>query len=697
MEMTDRAPSRLPRTLITAVGLIATALIVIALNVLGHRFAFRADVTSTGSLKPAPRTLAVLDELPGESEIILAASISAPTHDRASMARVLDMLDELDRASTNLRTTVVDTATAAGQQQFEDLISRLASERSSETDQAVSATQSALNALTDLATQMQKWAETVQNLPSMREPDINGVNPWTTPLNQQASYIRVTSGQVKDVAAIVEERLSQKLGSVAVPDVGAARRVIGEAHGVLTGILQNSVKDLHDRSQDERLSAEGRAQIQSLIQAMTAGIDASALTIDAALNAPLPVLSRVAQALASGEAAIVIGPDGQSLTAVTIDDLVPSTAPGAARLDAGRNAESLLVSALSTTMNAGPRVTAVLVHANDSPLLEDTAALTQLQRSTAIHGVRWLEWPITLSPEQPVEVALAARDPSTVFVMIGLSTTASGGPERAIKSGVILRQLLDAGHPVLVSLAPSTLPGVGEPDPITEPLKALGFSADSGRPTLTQRTIGDRRFVEWEQLTVPSETGHPLADIVSGRSIRLTWPVVIDRTEDVGQAWPLIRIVGDTAWRESEWVGYWLTRDTERPGIAGAPAPGGQRDAPVGDGVVAWAFERPSDSGAQRVVIVGSHLWLFDMVARRKSELEGRLVETSPGNTELAQAALDWLAGQDTMIVRSGDAAALAIIQPLDPARKRALEWFFIGGLPLLVLIVGGVLRLLRG
>src|SRR5690606_39264793 len=127
-----------------------------------------------------------------------------------------------------------------------------------------------------------------------------------------------------------------------------------------------------------------------------------------------------------------------------------STAPGAARLDAGRNAESLLVSALSTTMNAGPRVTAVLVHASESPLLEDTAALTQLVRSTAIHGVRWLEWPIALSPEQPVEVALAAKDPSTVFVMIGLSTTASGGPERAIKSGTILKQLLDAGHPVLI-------------------------------------------------------------------------------------------------------------------------------------------------------------------------------------------------------------------------------------------------------
>ncbi len=697
MEITDRPPSGFSRTLVTLIGLLAIALIVIALNVLGHRFAWRADVTSTGSLRPAPRTLAVLDSLPAESEIILAAAIAAPTHDRASMARVLDMLDELEKASPMLRTTVVDTSTGAGQQQFEQLIARLADERAGETEQAVDSTQSAMEALTKLADRMQGWAESMQQLPSMREADAGGVNPWTTPLTQQASYLRVTSGQVREVSALVDERLSQRLGSVRVPDVSQARRVIAEAHSVISNLILSTIKDLHERSQDEKLSAEGRAQIQSLIQSMSGATDASALSIDAALNAPLPVLSRVAQALASGEAAIVIGPDGRSLTAVAIDDLVPSPAPGAARIDAGRNAESQLVSALSTTMNAGPRVTAVLVHASDTPLLEDTAALKQLQRSTAIHGVHWLEWPITLSPEQPVEVAMAAKQPGTVFVMIGLSTTASGGPERAIKAGGVLRRLLDAGHPVMVNLAPSTLPGVGEPDPIAEPLKALGFDADTGRPTLTQRTIGDRRFVEWEQLIVPSESGHPLADVVSKRSTRLTWPVVIHRTEDTGQAWPLIRVPNDSAWLESEWVGYWLTRDTDRPGIANAPAPGGQRDAPVGEGVLAWALERPVESGTQRVVVVGSHLWLFDMVARRKSELEGRIVETSPGNTELAQASIDWLAGQDSMIVRSGDAAALAIVQPMDPARKRALEWFFIGGLPLLVLITGGVSRLLRG
>ena len=205
--MSTNAPSRFSRTLVTIIGILATVLIVIALNVLGHRFAWRADVTSTGALKPSPRSLAVLESLTGQSEIILAASISAPTRDRTSMARVLDMLDELERASLNLRTTVVDTATTTGQEQFESLIARLADERAEETEQAVATTRSALASLDELAAQMKDWASGIQSLPDMREPDAGGVNPWITPMTQQASYLRVASGQVTEISSRVEQLL----------------------------------------------------------------------------------------------------------------------------------------------------------------------------------------------------------------------------------------------------------------------------------------------------------------------------------------------------------------------------------------------------------------------------------------------------------------------------------------------------------
>lgn len=695
MAVNEHRPSSLARRLTTLVGLSASLLIVVALNILGHRFAWRTDVTSTGSLSPSPRTLAVIEALPEDSEIVLAASIASPGRDRAAMVRVLDMLGELGRVSPRLRTTLIDTSTAGGQAQFEALIERLAQERAQETDLAVNSARAGVASLESLAAQMQSWAESVQSLPALRTPEAGGVNPWTTPMTQQASLLRVTAGRVAEVSAAVESLLAQRLGETPVPDVAQSRRILTESFAAIRSLCENTAADLQQRALDDRLSAEGLALTQSLVRSIASDLDASALSIDAATSGPLPVLSRVAQALASGEAAIVLGPGGQ-LGAITIDQLVPPPTPGAARPDAGRQAETLLVSALESTVRTGPRARVVVVHAGEVPLLGESRALTQLLQRTSVAGFEWLEWRIATSREMPVDVALAANEPGTVFVVIGLSTTAAGGPERAILTGTVLSELLAAGHSVLVNLAPSTLPGVGEPDPIAAALDPYGLKADTGRPTLTERPIGGQRFVEWEHAIVPEESGHPLADVVRGRTLRLTWPVMIERTESDAQAWALVHPVED-AWRESEWVGYWLTRDTDRPGIANAPAPGSPRDAPAGEGSLAWAVEIAREGSPQRLVVVGSHLWLFDMVARRTANIEGSLVETNPGNTELALAALEWLSGHDDMIVRTSEASAFPIVQPMGPARASALRWFFLGGLPMLVLIAGALTRLALG
>ncbi len=56
MAVTQSQPSKANRIAITAIGLAATLLIVIAVNMLANRFAARFDVTSTGALKPSDRT-----------------------------------------------------------------------------------------------------------------------------------------------------------------------------------------------------------------------------------------------------------------------------------------------------------------------------------------------------------------------------------------------------------------------------------------------------------------------------------------------------------------------------------------------------------------------------------------------------------------------------------------------------------------
>ncbi|GAB5495815.1 MAG: hypothetical protein Phyf2KO_08950 [Phycisphaerales bacterium] len=696
MEVTSTAPThnRSTRILVTAIGLMVVAFIVIVLNILSARFSARFDVTRTGALKPSDQTRAVLASLSGESEVILAANLVAPGRDRAAMSRVLDMIDELDKSSANVRTTIINTGTPAGIEQYQALIDRLSAERAEQTQASVDVARSAMGSLDRLAQQMQGWAEPVQALAKEHARDRSGVSPWTNELTQQASHLRVSAGQVEQVGELVEQNLGQTLGETAVPNISAARDLISEAHGALTQIVTGQLEDLLIRAQDPNLSAEGSSSASSIALAMQTALDESAIVVDAFASSPLPVLSRVAAALASAEAVLVIGPSGENITAIRIDDLIPPAAPGQARIDAGRRAETLIGSALTLTSGAAPETTVVLIHGTDTRILGNQSQMAKLLDAMALRGVRWIEWPVSLSPEKPAEVALAANEPSTMYIVVGMSMTTSGGPERAIRVGAVLNELIESGENVLVSLSPSTMQGMGEDDPMATPLEAFGLAADTGRPTLLDRPIGDRRFVEWEQQIVPAESGHPLAAVIEGLTTRLTWPIAIDRSGDIGSAWPLIRTSDENVWREAEWAGYWIERDTNRHNIANPPAPGGPRDGEVDEGAFAWAVERDHNGANQRAVVVGSHLWMFDFVARRTTQVGGSVVETSPGNTELALAAVQWLSGRDSTIARSAESESFPIIQPLSEARLSAARWFFMGGLPMLVLIIGAVVRL---
>ncbi|RNC82036.1 MAG: hypothetical protein ED559_09705 [Phycisphaera sp.] len=699
MEVTGPAPThnRSTRVLVTVIGLLVVVFIVIVLNILSARFSARFDVTRTGALKPSDQTRAILASLSGESEVILAANLVAPGRDRAAMSRVLDMIDELDKSSADVRTTIINTGTPAGIEQYQALIDRLSSERAEETRASVDVARSAMGALERLAQQMQGWAEPVQALAKEHAPNRSGESPWRGELSQQAAYLRVAANDVERVRQFADQHLSQSLGETAVPNVSAARDLISEAHSRLTQIVTSQLEDLLIRAQDPNLSTEGSASANSLALVMQTALDETAIVVDAFTSSPLPVLSRVAAALASAEAVLVIGPTGEDITAIRIEDLIPAAAPGQARIDAGRRAETLIGSALAVTSGASPETTVVLIHGTDTLILSKQSQMAKLLDAMALRGIKWIEWPVSISPERPAEVALAANEPGTVYVVVGMSMTTSGGPERAIRVGAVLGELIESGENVLVSLSPSTMQGMGEDDPMATPLEVFGLTADTGRPTLLDRPIGDRRFVEWEQQIVPAESGHPLADVIEGLTTRLVWPIAIDRSSEIGSAWPLIRTSDANVWREAEWAGYWTERDTNRHNIANPPAPGGPRDDAVEDGAFAWAVEREHNSATQRAVVVGSHLWLFDYYARRTTQVGGSVVETSPGNTELALAAVKWLAGRDSTIARSAESESFPIIQPLSEARLSAARWFFMGGLPLLVLIVGAVVRLVGG
>ena len=136
---------------------------------------------------------------------------------------------------------------------------------------------------------------------------------------------------------------------------------------------------------------------------------------------------------------------------------------------------------------------------------------------------------------------------------------------------------------------------------------------------------------------------------------------------------------------------------TRMPPAAAGPDP--QRDSTVGPWIVAAAAERgaPETGRTQRLVVVGAHGWFFDPVTQESQVVGGRRVRLNPGNIELFDASVHWLAGLDELIAPSPEAREVSRIRPIDPGALTALRWAVVLAPPMVVLLLGAALRLLRG
>jgi hypothetical protein len=94
---------------------------------------------------------------------------------------------------------------------------------------------------------------------------------------------------------------------------------------------------------------------------------------------------------------------------------------------------------------------------------------------------------------------------------------------------------------------------------------------------------------------------------------------------------------------------------------------------------------------------VGSNGWFFDGATQRGAKIDGRMAPLNPGNSELFDACISWLAHQDDLIAQSPTARTLPVVMPMEEKRLLVLRLAVVIGLPLLVLVVGGLYRLVRG
>lgn len=661
-------------TLRAALGLAGVVAASVSLGLLGLHTQRRLDLAGRAAFRLSDRTTAlVADPAAPAIEIILALDDSA--RDRRIADTIADVADALDRAGPNLRVTRLDIGSPGGRDRFDALIAALRERDAPLLDAAADAVRGA-------EAELARHAETLTTLAPELAPS-------------QAAVARTLA---TDLGVIIGEAATRRERAQAepVPNLAEPVQILRGAAAALADQLGRLAGDAPARTAASVRSLRDRASL------LVASLDALAT----------PDVVRISGLLARGEAIIVsrarvAGDAGPALAGVDVGSLVPDevTEVAAAFTQIRERSEASLAAAIAS-ISRRDRPIVVLLHGQWAALAGRPGISAALAARLDAAGIPMLDWaaargddpPSTaaIDPggERPVVYVVHAADTWSQPAQLPDGTSMPSGVERARRVAEAARSLIDAGKPVLLCMQPSVLPTFGDIDPMSQLAEGLGVSADLGRVILdTVMAPAGSRASPRLRVTPPEREGGGIASAIAGLPINLDWPVGLTANEP-WRVTPILEIDNTgTRWAESQWLTYLRTPSAQRDLITPQPAfDGDQGDGDQGDARGPWLAAAAVETPARgRAVIVGCGGWVFDPAWTDEAG-----AVTAPGNIELFEASLAWLAGQDVLAGASGTPASLPRIKPMTSGALSAMRWALIAGLPLLILAGGTVYGLRR-
>lgn len=667
----------------------------------------RFDLTATRQHSLSERTLGVIRSLDAPHEIIVAADV--PTLAPVVWQRVLDVLDEFEHASPEIGVTIIDSSSPASVVELRALLERLAAMYAEPLARSVKALQDGVTAATQIAQGSSELSNALISASDAIDPSLS----QRQQLVDLAAVARLHASEFVRAGNAAQQALDARLAGSAVPLVDEARAALTEPLAAVADefdALAQSLMQFADALRQQALA--GADAVRAAAQQAQTLRDDSARAADALARLPMLQLLPIARALASTNAVIVASPT--SATAIRFDSLVPEQAlineMGGATADVRFIGEELIATALGALSRTDQPVV-VLTHAGGERLLDSSGnpadrrgpfQARALVDRLRLRGMMVLEWAVALDAEAPTIAHLdEIGERPIVWAVIG---SAALGAESAANLPMLQRavsELLGAGEAVLLSTAPSTLPGLGEPDPLVQPLEAFGITVDTGRPLLRRVPRTGGATISPSVVVLDGADEQPIGRAADGLSTLLPWACSMTVSNPSGaSAWPVLTLSpSENIWGESQWIEFWSMPQSQRDRLLNPPGPTPERDIIGGPWTVAAAAERvhPTGDGSQRVVVVGGLGWFFDIYTTGSMTVDGRTVQTSPGNIELLEASVHWLAGQDELVGSSARAAEVARIGTMAPRQLTLLRWSLVVLLPSLVLATGVTMRLWRG
>lgn len=702
---------------LTSAVLLAAATLAVALAVaLAGRHRLRIDATATREHTLSARSRALLADLTQPHEIVVVADFASV--DQRARERINDVLQEFVRTSPLLTFSRIDTREGPDRAAYGALLDRLADLHKAKLDAHIAAATEAAADAELLAQTLPRLADRLGALAGALPPGDAKAKVMT----DAAGAARTWAADLAHVAETARAALTQRLAGSNIPPVDRAEqallppfRRLADELDPLRVYLRSLSGSLSDGALDACRSAE---------QAAATLRDQAAADVDKLARLPTLELLSIVRTIELGPAAIVVSPTGA--IAVNFEALFPTREK--IEMSASREAnlrfsgEELIATALGSLSNrAAPMI--VIVHAGAQRLLDETGRpatsdsarlMERMLEQLALRRLDVREWAVTLEETRPAFPGSrpAGGEHPLVWVVVPIIGTTPDSAVRIGKLSTALQGLIDQGESLLLSLEPSTLPGVGEVDPMAVLALPFGIRVDSGRPILRRFSTPQGWTVLPGQEVVGEGGVNAVADALAGQRTILPWPLPIDLLPPPGsepagpppeedrQAWPLLRIpAAPDVWAESQWLEFRALAPQQRAMVANPPQPEEKWDDVSGPWIVAAAGQRRMrDLGrSQRMVVVGANGWFLDQFTQQTRNVDGVTGLAFPGNWDLFESSIYWLAGQDELVAPSARTRRIPTIPAMDAARLGALRWALVAGLPALVLAIGLGVRIFRG
>jgi len=405
---------------------------------------------------------------------------------------------------------------------------------------------------------------------------------------------------------------------------------------------------------------------------------------DPLVHLPPLELTSISRELTRGQAAIVTSDDRAAVipAAQLLPGNIRTTREGGITFDQRFRGEQIISSTIqSLLVDVMPMV--VFVHAQPQSMLKRRESGVDLFGvSTILEASRYdvREW-IVGQDEGPEP----AEGQPAVYIVVPppfverLASSAFEPSKEELALVETARRLIQGGESVLLSFYPSTMHKFRQPDPWQGLMSEFELEADTSQ-LIMEASVGatgeEVKTTSLQFAELPVE--HAIARAVSGQQLLLPLavPIEIAGNPPTGvRRWALAKAApAANRWLEPDWTQGQSRLDdpTEEQRF--------ERPIPV---VVAAARPRPIETGEQRLVAVGSGQWLHSQVADRTISLGGeRKALLFPGNIELLQASVAWLAGMDELIAQSPTAQQVSRLDGVSEAVHTRWQWLALAGLP---------------